>query len=163
MDHTRFARISRRRLAAGAVAVSMSASGQARGAQAVAEPAGLPRPATADYRTPMAPAARAVPPEATAWPLIGREAEVERMAALRSVAGCSGLIVNDAARVGKSRLARHATATATAESEGALVALAARGLTNAEIAQRLVVSVRTVESHIHRAMQKLGVSDRRDL
>jgi len=161
MDHTRFARISRRRLAAGAVAVSMSASGQARGAQAVAEPAGLPRPATADYRTPMAPAARAVPPEAMAWPLIGREAEVERMAALRSVAGCSGLIVNGAARVGKSRLARHATATA--ESERALVALAARGLPNAEIAQRLVVSVRTVESHIYRAMQKLGVSDRRDL
>jgi len=32
-----------------------------------------------------------------------------------------------------------------------------------EIADRLVVSVRTVESHIHRAMHKLGVSDRRDL
>ena len=38
-----------------------------------------------------------------------------------------------------------------------------RGLANAEIADRLVLSVRTVESHIYRAMQKLGVSDRRDL
>jgi len=47
--------------------------------------------------------------------------------------------------------------------EAQLVDLAARGLTNAEIADRLVLSVRTVESHIYRAMQKLGVSDRREL
>lgn len=47
--------------------------------------------------------------------------------------------------------------------EEQLVGLARRGLTNAEIADRLVLSVRTVESHIYRAMQKLGVSDRRDL
>ena len=47
--------------------------------------------------------------------------------------------------------------------EAQLVALAASGLTNAEIADRLVLSVRTVESHIYRAMQKLGVRDRRDL
>jgi DNA-binding NarL/FixJ family response regulator len=47
--------------------------------------------------------------------------------------------------------------------ERQLVELAASGLTNAEIADRLVLSVRTVESHIYRAMQKLGVSDRREL
>ena len=47
--------------------------------------------------------------------------------------------------------------------EAQLVDLAARGLTNAEIADRLVLSVRTVESHIYRAMQKLGVNDRREL
>ena len=47
--------------------------------------------------------------------------------------------------------------------EAQLVKLAATGLSNAEIADRLVLSRRTVESHLYRAMQKLGVSDRRDL
>ena len=47
--------------------------------------------------------------------------------------------------------------------EAQIVEFARRGLTNAEIADRLVLSVRTVESHLYRAMQKLGVDDRRDL
>jgi len=47
--------------------------------------------------------------------------------------------------------------------EAQLVELARQGLTNPEIAERLVLSVRTVESHLYRAMQKLGISDRRDL
>ena len=47
--------------------------------------------------------------------------------------------------------------------EGQLVELAKQGLTNAQIAERLVLSTRTVESHLYRAMQKLGVSDRREL
>jgi DNA-binding CsgD family transcriptional regulator len=47
--------------------------------------------------------------------------------------------------------------------EAQFVALAREGVSNAEIADRLVVSVRTVESHLYRAMRKLGVSDRRDL
>ncbi|MDO8185602.1 LuxR C-terminal-related transcriptional regulator [Conexibacter sp. JD483] len=54
-------------------------------------------------------------------------------------------------------------AIALTPREAQLVELAARGLSNAEIADRLVLSVRTVESHIYRAMQKLGVSDRREL
>ena len=41
--------------------------------------------------------------------------------------------------------------------------LAAQGLSNAEIADRFVLSVRTIESHLYRAMQKLGVKDRREL
>ncbi|MBF0689059.1 MAG: AAA family ATPase [Cellulomonas sp.] len=39
-------------------------------------------------------------------------------------------------------------------------ALVARGLSNREIAERLVVSVRTVEGHLYRAGRKLGVADR---
>jgi DNA-binding NarL/FixJ family response regulator len=46
--------------------------------------------------------------------------------------------------------------------EAQLVELAARGLTNAEIAETLVLSSRTVETHIYRAMRKLGINDRRD-
>jgi DNA-binding NarL/FixJ family response regulator len=46
--------------------------------------------------------------------------------------------------------------------EAQMVDLAARGQTNAEIAERLVLSTRTVETHIYRAMRKLGISDRRD-
>jgi DNA-binding NarL/FixJ family response regulator len=47
--------------------------------------------------------------------------------------------------------------------EAQLVELASRGFSNAQIADRLVLSVRTVESHLYRAMQKLGVSDRHQL
>jgi DNA-binding CsgD family transcriptional regulator len=47
--------------------------------------------------------------------------------------------------------------------ERQLVDLASQGLSNADIADRLILSVRTVESHLYRAMHKLGVSDRRDL
>jgi DNA-binding NarL/FixJ family response regulator len=41
--------------------------------------------------------------------------------------------------------------------------LVAAGLSNREIADRLVVSARTVEGHIYRACVKLGVSDREGL
>jgi DNA-binding CsgD family transcriptional regulator len=43
------------------------------------------------------------------------------------------------------------------------VELARQGLSNAEIADRLVISVRTVGTHLDRGMHKLGVRDRRDL
>ena len=47
--------------------------------------------------------------------------------------------------------------------ESELVELARVGLSNGEIADRLVLSKRTVESHMYRAMLKLGISDRREL
>lgn len=47
--------------------------------------------------------------------------------------------------------------------EQQIVDLASRGQTNVEIANQLVLSVRTVESHLYHAMQKLGVTDRRAL
>jgi DNA-binding NarL/FixJ family response regulator len=46
------------------------------------------------------------------------------------------------------------------EREREMVTLAARGLSNREIAERLVVSVRTVEGHLYRASAKLGTSNR---
>jgi DNA-binding CsgD family transcriptional regulator len=47
--------------------------------------------------------------------------------------------------------------------EGQIAALAARGLSNQEIADQLVLSVRTVETYVYRAMQKRGVSNRTQL
>jgi DNA-binding NarL/FixJ family response regulator len=55
------------------------------------------------------------------------------------------------------------TAIELTAREAQLIELARQGLGNAEIADRLVISVRTVETHLYRGMQKLGVSDRRDL
>ncbi|QDY11583.1 helix-turn-helix transcriptional regulator [Micromonospora sp. HM134] len=47
--------------------------------------------------------------------------------------------------------------------ERLVVELAAGGATNAEIAGRLVLSVRTVENHLSRAYAKLGINSRGDL
>ncbi len=44
--------------------------------------------------------------------------------------------------------------------EREITVLAARGLSNKTIAERLTVSVRTVEGHLYRAGRKLGVSER---
>ncbi len=47
--------------------------------------------------------------------------------------------------------------------EREIAALVAKGLSNKQIAERLTVSVRTVEGHIYRACIKLDVDDREDL
>lgn len=44
--------------------------------------------------------------------------------------------------------------------EREIAVLAARGLSNRQIAQQLMISVRTVENHLYRACTKLGTSDR---
>ncbi|MER5539754.1 LuxR C-terminal-related transcriptional regulator [Streptomyces mirabilis] len=47
--------------------------------------------------------------------------------------------------------------------EREVAVLAARGLTNQQIADRLIVSVRTVEGHLYRIGNKLGITNRREL
>jgi len=49
------------------------------------------------------------------------------------------------------------------QREREIVTLAASGLANRQIADRLVVSVRTVEGHLYRACAKLGATDRAQL
>jgi DNA-binding CsgD family transcriptional regulator len=54
-------------------------------------------------------------------------------------------------------------ATGVSAREAEVLAGIAEHLTNAEIADRLFISVRTVESHVSSLLRKLGVSDRRAL
>jgi DNA-binding NarL/FixJ family response regulator len=56
-----------------------------------------------------------------------------------------------------------ATAVELTPRQAQLIDFARQGLSNAEIADRLVISVRTVETHLYRGMQKLGIRDRHDL
>ncbi|WP_165397372.1 helix-turn-helix transcriptional regulator [Microterricola gilva] len=56
-----------------------------------------------------------------------------------------------------------ATAINLTDRELEIARYVGQGLTNPEIATRLVLSVRTVESHMHRIMRKTNVANRREL
>ena len=59
--------------------------------------------------------------------------------------------------------AEAALADGLTEREREVVELAARGLSNREISERLVVSIRTVNNHLNHVYTKLGLSDRAEL
>jgi DNA-binding CsgD family transcriptional regulator len=71
-----------------------------------------------------------------------------------------GLGVNHLPR-GPYRSARENPAGLTARQRDVLQLLC-QGLTNAEIAQRLVLSVRTVDNHVGAALAKIGAGNRRE-
>jgi predicted ATPase/DNA-binding CsgD family transcriptional regulator len=58
---------------------------------------------------------------------------------------------------------RASSEAAISTREAEVLAAVAEHLTNAEIADRLFISVRTVESHVSSLLRKLQVTDRRDL
>ena len=87
--------------------------------------------------------------------------------ALRS--GASGFLLKDASArelaeavrlvaAGDALLAPSVTRQLISESE--VLALVARGLSNAEIADQLVVAEQTVKTHVSRILMKLGLRDR---
>ncbi|PRA82189.1 helix-turn-helix transcriptional regulator [Microbacterium sp. MYb66] len=81
-------------------------------------------------------------------------ASVERAAQrIESIRRRHGAVAFDVGRFSSS-------AVLLTEREREVAALASGGYSNQEIATRLVLSVRTVESHMHRIMRKLGVSSR---
>jgi DNA-binding CsgD family transcriptional regulator len=54
-------------------------------------------------------------------------------------------------------------AAALSDRELEIASLAAEGLSNREIADRLVLSIRTVDNHLHHVYAKLGAEHRTEL
>lgn len=81
-----------------------------------------------------------------------------RGSALSAAARAQGLADRSGARTPALLAAVRPLPLTVRERESAV--LAAQGLSNKAIAERLTVSVRTVEGHLYRAGRKLGVSDR---
>ena len=101
----------------------------------------------------------------------GWAAEADALAALAAPARAAAVRPSIAALAARTGLATPPIARLldTEEQQGLtrreeqIVALAAEGLSNRAIADTLVVSVRTVENHLHRAFAKLGVASRSEL
>lgn len=79
----------------------------------------------------------------------------------RRLAGRTRRLVERGEGVRTPTLTLAATAPQLSRREAQVAHLAAQGLSNAQIADRLVLSVRTVESHLYQVFAKLGV-ERRD-
>ncbi len=87
-----------------------------------------------------------------------RRPSPQRGSGRRGHTACRGVRRDSHTRLG---LAAHPLPLTVRERE--IANLVAAGLSNKEIADRLVVSVRTVEGHLYRACIKLDISDREDL
>ncbi len=89
------------------------------------------------------------------------------VAAVRRLASGYGLVDQAVTRRVISEFARRRPANEDPESQGVLteresdiVRLLAQGMSNTEIADRLVIEASTVKSHLGRVMTKIGVRDR---
>ena len=98
-----------------------------------------------------------------------KDASAEQLAeAVRVVAAGDALLapsvtrrlVAEFARLGGPRAPTRARLERLTERETEVLALVAQGLSNTEIATRLVVSEQTVKTHVSRIFMKLGVRDR---
>ena len=85
------------------------------------------------------------------------------MADARGAERISSLARRELGASGGRRRRRGASATELTSQERRVADLAATGLTNREIAATLYVSAKTVDHHLGRVYQKLGISSRREL
>jgi DNA-binding NarL/FixJ family response regulator len=93
---------------------------------------------------------------------------VQLAEAVRVVAGGDALLapavtrrlIHEFARLGESRAPVTRRLGQLTERETEVLALVARGLSNQEIAAKLVVSEQTVKTHVGRMLGKLGLRDR---
>jgi DNA-binding NarL/FixJ family response regulator len=90
-------------------------------------------------------------------------ADAGRMASSREATSLATRFVAPCGPVFSWALQIRPDAPALTAREREIAVLAARGLQNKQIAEQLVVSIRTVESHLLNACQKLGVDNRRAL
>ena len=91
-----------------------------------------------------------------------REALV-RAAEIFDQLGCEGWGARARSELGRVGARRPQAAGGLTAAEARVVALAARGMSNKEIARELVVTVHTVEVHLSHAYAKLGVRSRSQL
>lgn len=74
--------------------------------------------------------------------------------------GVTRRLIAEFARMGAPRTPGRAQLDGLTDRESEVLALVARGLSNAEIAGRLVVAEQTVKTHVSRILMKLGLRDR---
>jgi DNA-binding NarL/FixJ family response regulator len=111
--------------------------------------------------------------EAGASGFLGKDVTSEGLlAGIRTVVGGEALLSPSATRAlicrflsghGSTGEPLHGSLAALTDREREITALAAHGLSNQEIAERLVVSPLSVRTHIHRAMMKVRARDRAQL
>jgi len=74
--------------------------------------------------------------------------------------GVTRRLIAEFARMGAPRGPSRDSLDGLTERECEVLALVARGLSNAEIARRLVVAEQTIKTHVSRILMKLGLRDR---
>jgi DNA-binding NarL/FixJ family response regulator len=93
----------------------------------------------------------------------GELAEAVRVAASGDALLAPGVtrrLIAEFARLGAPRAASRKNVEDLTERETEVLALVARGMSNAEIAGHLVVAEQTVKTHVSRILMKLGLRDR---